>query len=345
MKRSELVFAAGATPIAAYDLFGRLRELNDAMRSHLQAAGCAPFQLSAADLVATLSGGNLPFARICLRYVIHNRRDLSLPAEGQGERHFLLRIYPLENQENAPVDEPGPFGLAGVCCELLEQTAAIQLQRLKKQFTGQVGNHLRNDLAAVELSSSLLTDDLPRSEREELVGLIHEKVGQIVKTLGDAQQFYEAEALDGSARLPLDPRKLLAEVAAEEEGNARARGVGVKVEGSELIAYTVAHPESLRRFFRAALEYLIDDARSGSNIIAEANDSSDAIVYTIRNDGFGVPGERLAEFLASPEILTDRILEALRVAASEVSGWGGQVEASSTPGAGTVIRIALPRFV
>jgi hypothetical protein len=90
--RAERVFAEGANPAESFDLFGRPREVNNAMRARLQSAGLAPYQMTAASLIAALSGRDVSFARLCVRHVLHDRRDLSLPIEASDGRAFLMRM-------------------------------------------------------------------------------------------------------------------------------------------------------------------------------------------------------------------------------------------------------------
>lgn len=178
-----------------------------------------------------------------------------------------------------------------------------------------------------------------------MAAVIHDKVTQIIQTLATAQTSYESEPPGGgSARIPLDPRASLRSEAAELESLARSRGVGISIAGGELLGFAVADPDSLRRLFRSALALLISDARPGTEIRAATEEKETTITYHLRNDGFGMPGERLKGFLASADPVGEPYLEALRAAAREAGGWGGGLESDATPGDGTVLRITLPRF-
>lgn len=338
MERAERVFAEGANAVASFDIFGRVLEVNDAMRARLQTAGLAVFQLNAADLVAALAGRDASFARRCVRHVLLDRRDVALPVDAEDGRSYLLRVFPLATREGG--DE-----LDGVGCELIDQTAVVRLRRLKDQLAGRVGVILRNDLAAVELAASLLSaGDLDPGERDEMAGLVHAKVVQITRTLTEAQGFYAGDPEDDGSRLPVDPRPFFTAALADAEPSARARGVTVTTRGPAVLAYVVANPEGLRRLFGRAILLLTADARPGSELLVAVSETVGEVVYVLRNGGFGRPGDRLRADLTGPTEPDDADLRPLWQTAREAAAWGGRLDADGTPGEGIVLTLTLTRF-
>jgi len=339
MERAERVFAEGANAVASFDVFGRVLEVNDAMRARLQAAGLAVFQLNAADLVAALAGRDASFARRCVRHVLLDRRDVALPVTDDDGRSYLLRVFPLATKGGDADD------LYGVGCELIDQTAVVRLRRLKDQLAGRVGVILRNDLAAVELAASLLSaGDLDPRERDEMAELVHAKVAQITRTLTEAQGFYAGDPEDDGSRLPVDPRPFFAAALADAEPAARARGVTVTTRGPAVLAYVVANPEGLRRLFGRAVLLLTGDARPGSELLVEVSETVGEVVYVLRNGGFGRPGDRLRADLTGDAEPDDADLRPLWQTAREAAAWGGRLDADGSPGDGIVLTLTLTRF-
>ncbi len=345
VQRGDRVFAESSTPTIIYDLFGQVREVNAAMLAHLREVRLAA-DLRPGELVAALTGKGLPFARQCLRYVLHEKQGLALPVQPSHlGAHFLLRLYPLRAGKEEGLHEPAPFNLQAICCELADRTAEARLHQIKEQLTGRVSVHLRNDLAAVELSASMLGEDgLSAPEREEMSQLLHGKVGQVVETLARFQEYLALDVPAETDRLPVDALGCLQAALQAVDAQLKGQALECQVTKPDLLSYVLAAPEHLRQFLEYVLVYLIRDTRPGGRILVRVEETESAVLVAFVNSGFGLANGRLREYLLGEEALVSEEFKHLRAGARLVRAWGGAVEADSTPGEGTSLRMVLPRF-
>jgi hypothetical protein len=344
LKRSERLFGDSSVPTISYDLFGRVREANEAMLGYLRQRGLAPYEMTVVDLIATLTGQDLVFGRRSFRQLLHDRRPLALAMPADGGVSYLLRLHPLSGDKDEATD-PAPFQLSGVVCELLDRTALAQLNRLKEQMAGRVGVQLRNDLAAVDLSASLLSmPGLSDPEREEMVGVIHGKVQHVVDTLARTAEYFAMDVPGETDRLPVDSYSAFEAALRTLEPQVRSQGVRLEIRKPDLMSYVLASPAHLQRFFEYALTVLLRDARPNSDVRVEIVENSGLVGFSLVGQGFGAMGERLAEYLAQDQPAAAEDVENLRQGVRWVRQWGGTVEAASKLGEGMTVRASFSAF-
>jgi signal transduction histidine kinase len=346
LRCSEQLFAASAIPTIAYDLFGRVRDVNPAMLEYLRGEGLAPYEMDVVNLIAALTAKDLTFARRCFRHLLHDQSRLALPVQPRHDQgHHLARLYALRTKGEGQPSEPAPFNIQGICCELLDRTALVQLARIKEQLAGQVGVHLRNDLASIELSASLLAvPDLSAAEREEFGTMISEKVRRAVATLAAAQQYFGVDVPSEVDRLPVDAHAAFQAAAQAVEPLAQTQSARLQVIRPDLMHYVLAAPDQLRQCFEFILTLFIKDARAGSTVNIRVEETPQGVSYTFTNTGFGFAQERFQECLFGSEVVATEDFRDVRTALSWVQAWGGTVEATSQVGEGMTLTVALPRF-
>ncbi len=345
LNRIERFFAESSLPSIDYDLFGRVRDVNPAMLDLLTREGILPFEIGLPNLIAELTGHELSFARQCMRALLVNKQRLALPVslKKDGGRHFLLRLYPLEISD-ASRTEAVAFSISGIGCELIDRTSLVRLQEMKGQLAERVGQHLRNDLASVELSTTLLTEGaLSEQEREEVAQIVNEKVQEIMGTLKLSQNFFEVDLPSEGQRLPVNgPRTLQSALTQLHEELAQAE-ITVQVDVPPLINDILASPDYLQLAIVEILRLLIRDARPQSRILIVMEETANLIRLTFANQGFGMPQERLTMLLGQSETESDE-LRPLCKSLERVREWGGHVRATSELGEGIVLSVELIAF-
>jgi signal transduction histidine kinase len=345
LDRSERLFAHSSIPAIAFDLFGRVREVNGAMSEYLAGEGPGLADLSLVDLLARLTGNDLPFARRCVRQLLLEKKDFLLPARPSPRgRVYVLRVYPLEDSGGGAAHDPGPFRMGGIACELLDRTALVRLQNLKKQLTDHLGVRVRGDLAAVELAASLLTREGPGGDRREMRNAIHEKVKQLVDHLDRLKEFFALNEAGEADRLPLDSFACFEEASRELAPEFQSRGVNLEVMRPELMSPVLASPTHLPRLFRYLLSFLLEGTRPGTPLRVEIKETEPWLSYAFTGSGYGLPEERFQAFLHGDGPQLPPGWRELCQARDWLRAWGGHVEADSKPGDGIWIHIRLPRF-
>lgn len=331
--RAERLLGVGSHPTLVSDAFGRAHEVNGPMREWLAAHGAAAVEQPVEQWVASLTRQPAEAVRRVLQGVYRDRQRVALPVgEAAAGKHYLLHIHPL-----CGLGEPGPFGVSGVVCELVEWTAQARLDALREQMVGHLAVAVRNDLAAVELAAGLLAAaDCDGGERQQLGEVITDKVRRVAATFAEAQAGFDAPFEEG-ARYPVDSAAALREALA-------APAPEVQLTQPLVLPFVLAAPGPLSKTFAAVLEFLGRDARPGSPIRVRVDQTERWVRYTFVTTGFGLPPDRLRQLISPREQVKANELAALRHGLRRVYGWGGQVEADSAVGEGMTVTLCLPMF-
>jgi CHASE2 domain-containing sensor protein len=344
LDRSERLFAESAQPTIVWDAFGRLRDVNAAMRARLRAWNLDADELGAAGVLVALTGMDLDYLQKVIRSVLQEKGRLSLPAiPSEDGKRYLLHLYPLRITEGQ-MASPTPFGVEGICCELQDRTALARLDDLREQLVERVGVILRNDIAAVELASSLLAaGDLSADERQQLDAVIHDKLDRMNTTLTEARSSF-TDLPGESARLPVDATPIFQEALEIVRLQHTAQDIHFEIHQPPLLNFVFAAPEPLRRVFTSILMFLAKDTRSGCAVQIHVDQTAEWVRYACQNVGFGIPEDRFQQLLSVEKTTTSEDFRELRTALVRVRSWGGVVDASSKVGEGTSIQVCLPMF-
>lgn len=337
------------TAAIMYDLFGRVLEANSRMLELLRAENLAPYDMTALDLVSALTGYAPVQCRRFLRQVIIEKTPVSLPVALPGGRSYALGLRALQSRERQAVpEEVAPFQLTGILCELADTTSLSRLYDVKAHLMQRLGVQVRNDLAALELSSSLLaTGGLSEEERREVSSIVHERVADAVETLDDCQRYLavDADLFDGTERFPIDPHRPLETALDGIRLSAEARSLTLEVVEPRLLSHVFAAPSRLQDVFGRVLSLLVEDAVGGSSLRVHVEEDAKWVTFSFENRGFGMPNDRFQGYLFSGEDSASETARNLRTALRWVQDWGGTVEARSEVGSGTRIDLRFQRFL
>ncbi|MBI4859036.1 MAG: CHASE2 domain-containing protein [Candidatus Riflebacteria bacterium] len=303
-----------ATATVAYDLFGRLLEANDAMRTLLRGESIDPSQVTAVQLLSRLAGQDLAAARRSIRFAVFDRIALTLSVKlgCSPDRTFVLTVRSLNpGLAPEPSGEVRPFGAQGVVFELIETTAAVQLRQLKVTLADLLESRLRHELGAVQLSSSLLSaGDLTEAELARVLAVLQRKIDGSLAALSECTGYLrsQVDVLERHESFPVDPRAVLDRALDQIRPSADVHSVAIEVDGPALMNQVLASPDVLGLVFRAILVALVNDSRRGGTIRVAVVQDESQVTYDLRNEGYGLPEDRLREYL-----LWDRPLACLPV--------------------------------
>jgi hypothetical protein len=110
------------------------------------------------------------------------------------------------------------------------------------------------------------------------------------------------------------------------------------------MSYVLAGPGHLQQLFASVLVALVADARAGSEVGVAAEETEEAVHYSFRTAGFGLPEERFREALGGAGLPAPEGFAPLGRALAWLREWGGEAEAGSRVGEGIVLRLSFPRF-
>lgn len=337
------------TATMVYDLLGSPLEVNLRMQELLRAEGITQQDLTIVELLAKLTHQDLESSRQALRNIVTKGHEISLPVTlSAGRNHYILNVRPLRLREGSELREGvTPFGVSGVVCELVDRTSLTRLYEIKTQVVDRLATQLRNDLATIELSSSLLGNGtLPEESRARVIDTIHEKVQQTVDLVSECQQYLSNDVyLKAVETFPVNVEHALNEVLETLHPSAEERGLRWEVVQPQLMSAVFASPAKIERVLSVILTVLIHDAVDRSAIRIEVVENEDGIVYTFANTGFGMPNTHFQEYLSGKAGFVGKELQGLREAMGWVKEWGGALEADNHVGRGIRTTLRLRRFV
>jgi len=216
-------------------------------------------------------------------------------------------------------------------------------------FAGDAAHELRTPLAALrsQIEVTLEKERSAEQYRETLAGLGHE-VERLATSVQAMLRLARSEAgLDPARRVAVPLAELLREVAGFFEPVAEEHGVTLRV--GALPAVTLpGDPEWLHQLFANLLHNAIRYTPRGGvvELHAEAGDSE--LEVRVRDTGPGIPEpeqarvfERFHRVVSRPDRPGTGL--GLPIAREIARAHGGEIELTSTPGAGATFTVRLPR--
>jgi hypothetical protein len=349
MMHVEALLGGINTATVLYDLFGRIVHINTKMLEILEREKLDAYRMTALDLVAALSEYDLGKSKRVLRHVIIEQQVLTLPVmlQGAGKSRYLMHLHPLGLGKESGNAAESDLGTKSVLCELIDATVFTGLFEMKEKLTARLGLQLRNDLASIDLSSSLLgKSELSEKQRSMISQVIHEKVAKTLDVLAECQQYLsQSAAAENIERFPVDSQEHFAAALEEVQPALGRRGLGVELEQPKVMSYVLASSPNIQKLFTAVMRLLIADALDGSALRIAIREDEDSVTYAFSNTGFGLPNERFQAYIFGDRHLATEELKALKEASLWVEGWGGALEAESEVGMGIRVELRLVKFI
>ncbi len=349
----ERVFDGISTAAILYDLFGRVMQVNQQMEQLMKKVGLAFFGMTAVDMVKAITGRDESDTRNYLYYVVMERSVISLPAPLIDDEHntYLLTIRPLvqkNGQLGLSIDGAEmPFHLGGILIELMDISVFKTLNELQTNVVDRLKIRLRSDLEALLLATELLQDEDNQAEDIGMITeILDEKVESIVTGFDEVQKYLHFTTEDASLeRYPVDALAPINRCIEELTLIAKKKSITFTTDLPEMMCLVIAAPKQFAEILNTILTVLIQDAGANSSIKIRLMYSGDFVHYHLHNNGFGLPPERLHEYLHGERDITADDFSKLRIASDQIKAWGGTFEASTDLGKGITFEIKLRGFI
>lgn len=319
------------------DPVGRVLHANRRMERIVEKLGLPPGGPEPGDLAAALCGIAPERAARLQRRVLLGGGDVTLPAMREvAGRRWMLRLSVLTTED----------GACGLLCELVDVTDSARLSMVQRTMTEHLGLQLRDDLEALRLAFSLLTS--PRAD-DVLRGKAAEKLRAVLDRIEahtyEAERLALAESAAGGLETACPVDALAASRRAVEATATTADGRRVEIDARmpDLAGLVLAAPAALQRLLASLLELLAADAQAGGAVRFSLSEETDQIVISLENDGFAMPGNRLAAVLAGRELPASAEMRALVEGAAEAARWGGELTSKAELGYGYHFILVLRR--
>lgn len=345
----ETVFTELGTATILYNLFGRVLLVNRRMVEIARNAGLAPYEMTALDLLVTLSGLPAEEARQRLNNVLIEHDEITLassPTLGDG-KEYLLRIRPLvESGQKLSSEDASLFSVYGILLEMIDLKEVTGRERIKEQFIKKLTLRLSELLEPLAAAAERFED--ATLDRKTSAGIASElqkhASGALLFAQNIAAQLENDQPVTDQDMHPVDGIQLLRDAAALAERKLLQRRITTSIAVPGNIPFVWASPHALEVAFRSFILMLGNDAAPNTSIGIDVRMEQDLVVFRFDSTGFGMPEDVFNRYLFSDEP-TDSVLHRnARSSIRHVRQWQGTVEASSEIGAGSSITVRLKKF-
>ncbi len=347
MEALEWVLNGVETPIAAYDIFGQIMHINEAMSGLLTEHEIRFHDMGALDLLAALSAKDSDYARSVFQHVALGGEPISLIASLGGQQsRFLLNIAPLARAGDEPERAGGGVEMQGMIFQLSDISPLKAPIEMREQSLQRVVARLRNDMESMMLAKSLLDDEKqPKTALAQAIQILKAKIEETVEMMDQAQRFMAEDDVDRLVCYPIDPIAPLRSAIATVEAQAAERQITIKTSVPQLISLVLAQPDELSGILTVVLSALVEDAMDDTSIKVILEERDGRIRYRFANQGFGIPNDRFQGYLTGSAEVTAMEFQTLRHAMRQIQHWEGQFRAASEVGSGMRFTIDLKSFL
>jgi len=342
----ENVFDGLNSAAILYDLFGRVVQVNQCMEGYLQQAQLPVYDMTALDLMQSVSGIGQSKCRHFLQIVILQQESISLPATLPGliDRSYVLNVKALQDKQQQ--SQAQPFQLTGILFELLDVTHMKNMYGLKENLVERLNYQLRNDLAAIMLASELLSNQkISHAKGVDVLKTIRRKVDNAVAVIDEVQQQHDLEVnISGFECYPINVLEAVNNVLAESASTAHQRGVRLEKSIPAVMKLGFADSGQLSTLLAQMLKHLLADAEENSVIRVSLLEGEKEIILNMSSQGFGLPNQLIQDYLFGDAELTSEEFKQLRHAVQSAARWNAKIGVNSEVGRGINFQLILRGF-
>jgi len=242
-----------------------------------------------------------------------------------------------------------PLADAEVALLVRDITRLRHLETVRQQFVANLSHEIRTPLAGLDLAAQTLSAQLPADGDSRLfIDRITQEAERLANIVFNLNQLAALDA-EGIAveHLPFSVDELVRALIDRYQARAAAGQLILRAE----IATTGSTALGDRAKTDQALQNILDNALKftpAGEVVITASADHDRVEFAVRDTGPGIPSRDLSRIFER-FYKVDRSRGGLpgsglglSIARHLVELQGGTIEADSTPGAGTVIRLRLP---
>lgn len=352
MKSLEQVFNGLGTATILYDLFGGLIQVNQRMVDLLKQLSLPVYEMTALDLMTAITDMDNAGARRVLRHIVleHGSMNIPLSLTEQKNQAMVLNIKPMifrEEDDHSSITGAAAFQLLGVLFELVDVTHYKKLYQLQDTLVDRLNTQIRNDMQSLVIAANLLAqDNLAKPQRARAHTIINDKVHLTVELMKEAQKHLNIDLATAPLECyPIDSQPVIHSAIANVADLAQQQKVGIDTNSHRLIGLVFSEPVALEGIFEAILSLLIEDAVEGSEVKLITQQIDQHVLFHASNTGFGIPNERLQNYIFGDEEISSDEFRKLRAASAVINKWTGELKAASEVGEGMTFTLTLRAFL
>ncbi|MDH3695292.1 MAG: hypothetical protein OER96_12065, partial [Gammaproteobacteria bacterium] len=348
----EAVLNSLESAAVVYDPFGRVLYINDGMGELAQHSGLQVFQTPALQFMQNTIGTDERHCRQLLQHMYMEKTKFEFPIRlqiGSENRTYMFKIQALQMNSNEHLTPPNPmpFEVGGLLFELIDVSQIDKRFELKSQLVSHVSTELRNNCASLLMAVNLLTDSRDKPEQQDrLIDMTKKKVTELHDMLEESRQYMQVDTYANQIEsYPVDLKPLVSAAISQIETKAKRRKINLETSSPEFSFHAVCDPLAVMVVMGAILDLLLADAVEGSTIRVIVKNHPESVTISLNNAGFGVPNERLQEYLFGSDDTVTGEMKKVRECIPRVRSWNGDVLAESAVGTGMAFEINLRRFL
>jgi len=252
-----------------------------------------------------------------------------------GDRHLIVSARVLER--------------GGSVVTFLDVTELRRLEQVRRDFVANASHELKTPLTSMRgFAETLLEDEPPPELRRQFLRSIRNNTVRLQRLVDDLLDLSRLESGGWVARREeVDAVELARQVWSELEERAEKKGLTFEIEGEGLAE---ADEQGLAQVLRNLLENSIQYTSEGGTIAVRVRSGPERVEIDVEDTGIGIPSSALPRiferfYRADPARSREEGGTGLGLAIVKhvVEAMDGRVEARSTLGKGTTIRVSLPR--
>jgi len=233
---------------------------------------------------------------------------------------------------------------------MLETTRLRYLETVRQQFVANLSHEIRTPLAGLDLAAQTLSEQLPAQGDARL--FIDRVIQESQRLQAILLNLAQLAALDAEGiqveRTPFDAAEVARELVDRYRARAVAAGLSLRADltedGAGILGDRAKTDQALQNIVDNALKF----TREGEVVVTTGSDDAQ-VEIAVRDTGPGIPPRDLLRIFER-FYKVDRARGSppgsglgLSIARHLVELQGGTIVAESSPGAGTVVRVRLPR--
>lgn len=219
-----------------------------------------------------------------------------------------------------------------------------QADSRRRTFLADLAHELRTPLAVIRAQAEAISEGVYRGDAEHLAPIL-DATTSLEGLVADLRTLAESDA--GAlelARAPVDVGDLLGEVEAGLRSQAEAGGVALGCRVAAGLPLIEADAARLRRALANLVGNALAHTPAGGSVELGAEAAGARVAITVTDTGAGMDPELAAHafdrFVKGPDSRGSGL--GLAIAKEIAEAHGGEISLTSSPGAGTSVRLTLP---
>lgn len=350
-RQTEVLVSSVGDGIYGVDLSGRITFVNP---SGAAALGWTPEQLlgrnAHTDFHGPAADGTpYPIEQCYITDAILSGRVSS--AEQDEYRRANGELFPVEITASPLVDGDDHERIRGAVVVFRDMTQRREVDRMKNEFVSVVSHELRTPLTSIRgalglLATGSLGELTPRAQSMASIAL--ESSERLARLINDILDLERIESGTRQLDLATHPSADLLTASAAEMA-ALARDHSMRLEVGTATGTVVADRDRVVQTLTNLIGNAVKFSEAGDVVVLEAHAADDEVVFSVRDQGRGIPPEKLTTvFERFQQVDSSDARQkggtglGLTISRGIVERHGGRIWAESEVGVGTTVHFTLP---